>query len=167
MHGDINTHRHNVSLNNILAFLVIAVFVWIVVHPAAAHAPSDMSISYNELSKELNVTIKHQVPNPQAHYVKEVRVTINGNVVHDSQYTSQPSPDTFTYTYPVLPAPGDAIEVTASCSITGSISRTMYIPGSTATAPGQPGTPLPTQKAAEGIVPVLGAFIVFLGIGRK
>ena len=81
MHGSTSTHRRNVSLNHIVAFLVIAVCAGVVVLPAAAHAPSDMSISYNELSKMLNVTITHQVPNPQAHYVKEVRVTLNGNVV--------------------------------------------------------------------------------------
>jgi len=67
MHGATGTHRRNVSLNLILDFLVIAAFVGLVVHPAAAHAPSDMSLSCNELSKELVVTITHQVPNPQAH----------------------------------------------------------------------------------------------------
>jgi hypothetical protein len=162
-----STHRRNASLNYVLAFLVTALFTGIVVFPAAAHAPSDMSISYNELSKVLNVTITHQVPNPQAHYVREVRVTINGNVVHDSQYTSQPAPDTFTYTYPLLPRPGDTIEVTATCSIAGSISRTMYMPGPTATAPGQTGTPPPTQKAVLGIIPVLGTLFIVLGLCRR
>jgi len=167
MHGATSTHRRTVSLNLILDFLVIAAFVGLVVHPAAAHAPSDMSLSYNELSKELVVTITHQVPNPQAHYVREVRVTINGTVVNDSQYTSQPASDTFTYTYPVLPTPGDTIEVTASCSIAGSISRQMYMPGPTATPSGQPGTPPLTQKAALGIIPMLGALLVILGIWRN
>ena len=64
MHGPASTQSGNVSLNLILYLLVIAVFVLLVVHPAAAHAPSDMSVSYNELSKELVVTITHQVPNP-------------------------------------------------------------------------------------------------------
>ncbi len=167
MHGRMSTHRRNVSLNHIVAFLGIAVCAWIIVLPAAAHAPSDMSISYYELSKMLNVTITHQVPNPQAHYVKEVRVTINGNTVHDVYYTSQPSPDTFTYTYPLLPDPGNTIEVTATCSIAGSISRTMYMPGPTATFPGQTGTPPLTQKAAPGMIPVLGALFIFMGLWRR
>ncbi len=167
MHGSTSTHRRNESSNYILAFMVIIVFTGVVILPAAAHAPSDMSISYNELSKELNVTITHQVPSPQAHYVKEVRVTVNGNTVHDVQYTSQPSPDTFTYTYSLLPAPGDTIEVTASCSIAGSVSRTMYMPGPTATAPGQTGTPPPTQKAAPGMIPVLGALFMVVGMWRR
>jgi len=167
MNGRTSTHRCNISLNHILVLLVIAVFAGIVVLPAAAHAPSDMSISYNERSKLLNVTITHQVPNTQAHYVQEVHVTLNGNTVHDVHYTSQPSPDAFTYSYLLQPVPGDTIEVTASCSIAGSISRTMYMPGPTATAPGQTGTPPPTQKAAWGIIPVLGALFIFLGLWRR
>ena len=167
MHGATGTQCRNVSLNLVLDFLVIAAFVWLVIQPAAAHAPSDMSISYNELSKELEVTITHQVPNPQAHYVREVRITINGNVVNDSQFTSQPAPDTFTYTYPLLPVPGNTIEVTASCSIAGSISRYMYMPGPTATQPDRPVTPPLTQKVDLGIIPMLGALLVILGIWRN
>lgn len=166
MHGRRNTHHRNVSLNHILVFLVIAALTGIVVIPAAAHAPSDMSISYNERSGELNVTITHQVPDPGVHYVREVLVTINGNVVHDRQYTSQPAPGAFTYTYPLLPRPGELIEVTASCNIAGSISRQMFMPGPTATT-GHPGTPPPTQKAGLGIIPVLGAALGFLGIWRR
>ena len=166
MHGATSTHHRNVSLNLILDFLVITAFVCLVVHPVAAHAPSDMSISYNETSKEVVVTITHQVPNPQVHYIQEVRTTINGKVVNDSRYTSQPMPDTFTYTYPLLPVPGDTIEVTATCSIAGSISRTMYMPGPTAT-PGQPGTPPLTQQADLGIIPMLGALLVILGLWRR
>ena len=160
-------NRVIVSPYIILAFFVIATLVWVVVPPASAHAPSDMSLSYNELSRDLNVTITHQVQNPQTHYIQEVRVTINGNMTGDTRYTSQPAPDTFTYTYPVLPVTGDTIEVTASCNIGGSASRLMYMPGPTATAPGQPDTPLPTQKASWGVVPVLGVLMVFLGTGRK
>jgi len=167
MHGSTSTHRHNVSLNHILTFLMIAVCAGVIVLPAAAHAPSDMFLSYNELSKELNVTITHQVPNPQAHYIQEVHVTINGRTVHDVHYTGQPTPDTFTFTYPVVPVPGDTIEVTATCSIAGSVSRTMYMPGPTATNPGQTGTPPPTQRAGPGMVPVLGALLIFLGLWRR
>lgn len=168
MHRDKRwTHQRLVSRDRILAFFVIAAIVWVVAPPATAHAPSDMSISYNELSKQLNVVITHPVPNPNTHYIQEVQLKINGKIVSDVRYTGQPSPDKFTYTYPLLPNPGDAIEATAYCSIAGSTSRTMYVPGPTATAPGQTGTPPSTQKAALGIVPVLGALLGLLGAWRK
>ena len=79
---------------------------FLLVPSASANPPSDMSISYNEISKDLRVTITHPVPNPQEHYIKEVIVTINGKVVTDSRYTSQPARDTFTYTYPIETVPG-------------------------------------------------------------
>ena len=165
MNGDTKSmHRVIVSPDLILAFFIIVTLTWVVVPPASANAPSDMSISYNELSKNLNVTITHHVQNPLTHYIQEVRVTVNGKVASDSRYTSQPAPDTFTYTYPLLPVPGDTIEATASCNMGGSASRLMYMPGPTATAPGQQGTPKPTQKAAMGIIPVLGALLIFPGL---
>ena len=128
----------------------------LIVTPVAAHPPSDMTVSYNELSRLLIVTITHQVPNPQNHYIKEVLVTINGKTVNDSFYTSQPAPDTFTYTYPIDTKTTDEITVTASCSLTGSLTRTLYNTGPIATTPpGATADPAPT-RADAGLVPLLG-----------
>jgi hypothetical protein len=129
--------------------------------PASAHPPSDISLSYDELAKVLRVTITHTVPNPQEHYISKVTVTINGNVVSDSRYASQPSPDTFTYTYPLETVTGDEIVVTASCVLTGSLSRTLDNTGPVAAIP-SPSKQQTTQKAAAGLVPVLGASAVLL-----
>jgi hypothetical protein len=125
-----------------------------------------MSLSYNELSKELLVSITHAVPNMGEHYIKEVTVTINGKVVNDSRYTSQPAPDTFTYTYPVEPVTGDEIKVTALCSLAGSTSRTLYNTGPIASAPSSSPKSQPTQKAAAGLIPLLGLAAALL-IGKK
>jgi len=136
---------------------------FLLVPSASANPPSDMSISYNELSKDLRVTITHPVSNPQEHYIKEVIVTINGKVVTDSRYTSQPSPDTFTYTYPLPAQPGDDIEVTANCNLAGSKSSHLY--GTTTAAPtGAASGPTPTaaRKAAAGLAPVLCAAAIVL-----
>ena len=120
-----------------------------------------MSISINDLSHELVVTITHPVPDPQVHYIKEVQVKVNDKIVNSSRYIRQPSPETFTYTYPLPAKPGDEIYVTASCVIGGSLGRQMIIPGATATTPTAPAT----QKAAAGIAPVLG--LVILIVSRK
>src|SRR5512136_1034787 len=66
----------------------------VIMTPVTAHPPSDMSVSYQEISRTLVVTITHPVPNPQSHYIREVHVTINGRTVNDSFYTSQPTTDT-------------------------------------------------------------------------
>ena len=122
--------------------------------------------SLNELSKDLQVTITHPVPNAQIHYIKEVVVTINGKVVNDSRYTSQPGRDTFTYLYPIVTVTGDEIGVTASCILTGSLSRAMDNTGPLATMPSAEPLVPPTQKAAVGCVPLFGAAGVLL-IRRK
>jgi hypothetical protein len=134
----------------------------LLIFPVSAHPPSDMRISYYELTKDLKVTIIHPVPNPQGHYIQDVMVKINGKVVNDSRYTSQPAPDTFTYTYPIVTVPGDEIEVTASCVLTGSLSKTMYNTGLLPTTPSGMPADRSNQQAMEGLVPIFGAAAVFL-----
>jgi hypothetical protein len=145
-----------------VCIIMIALAGSLLAAPVSATPPSDMSISYNELSKDLQVTITHAVPNPRVHYIKEVIVTINGKVVNDSLYTSQPTLDTFTYTYPVVTVPGDEIEVTASCVLAGSLSRTLYNTGTMAPAPSQAPEKPATQKATLGLVPLAGAAAALL-----
>jgi hypothetical protein len=133
----------------VLVFIfLLAACGYILVTPVAAHPPSDMSVSYQELSRTLVVTITHPVPNPQSHYIREVLVTINGKTVNDSFYTSQPATDTFTYTYPIDTKPGDEIAVTASCVLAGSLTRQMYNTGPVATTPFLPAASPPAKKAS-------------------
>jgi hypothetical protein len=143
-------------------FFLLVVGGSIIITPVAAHPPSDMTLTYNELSKDLQVTITHRVPNPQEHYIKEVAVTINGKIVNDSIYTSQPAPDTFTYTYPIDTKPGDEIAVTATCVLAGSLTRQLYNTGTIATTPQLPAASPPATKAAAGVLPLLGAAIIVL-----
>jgi hypothetical protein len=130
--------------------------------PVSATPPSDISLSYNELSKDLQVTITHAVPNLRVHYIKEVIVTINGKVINDSLYTSQPTLDTFTYTYPVVTVPGDEIGVTATCVLGGSLSRTLYNTGSIGTPPSPAPEKQAPQKASPGLIPLAGAAAVLI-----
>jgi sulfur carrier protein ThiS len=138
---------------------------YIIMTPVAAHPPSDMTVTYHELLKDLSVSITHTVPNPGEHYIKEVTVAINGKVVNDSRYTSQPAPDTFTYTYPIDTVSGDEISVTATCSLTGSISRTLHNTGPIATTP-PPGEGLPATKASAGLFSLIGVGIAMFLAGR-
>lgn len=159
MNGHDPYHSVVTALSGIVVLLLAGCFL---TFPVSAHPPSAMVLSYDELSKDLQVTITHPVPDPQNHYINKVIVTINGNVVNDSRYTSQPGPDTFTYTYPVETVTGDEIRVTASCSLAGSLARTLYNTGPVATAPAPSPAGQPTQKAAAGFVPLLGAAAALL-----
>jgi hypothetical protein len=136
----------------VLALLAVVCFL---ILPVMAHPPSDMSVSYNEISHTLAVTITHQVPNPQTHYIREVLVTINGKTVNDTFYTSQPAPDTLTYMYPIDTKTGDEIVVTASCVLSGSLTRTLYNTGPIATTPFGATADPATTKASASLLPLL------------
>lgn len=94
---------------------------------ANAHSPSDMNLNYNITTKELNVSITHQVSNPNTHYVNNIVIKINGETNISKDYTSQPG-SSFTYTYENFEATkDDVIEVAAFCNQGGSISRQLTV----------------------------------------
>jgi hypothetical protein len=147
-------------------FLIVAVIFWsglLMIPPSAATPPSAMSVSFDNTAHELMVTITHATTNPQIHYIRQVNVRINGSAATDRFYTSQPISDTFTYIYPLQAIPGDTVEVTATCSLTGSSTRTLIVQGdNTATSTGYEPSPPVTQKAAMEFLPVAGLSLVVL-----
>ncbi|PKG33403.1 hypothetical protein [Methanoregula sp.] len=154
------------------AFVVLAAIV-LTVFPATAHSPSDIQMSYNDAAKELTVVITHPVPDPQSHYIRNVKVKVNDVVSVDMDYKSQPSQDSVTYTYSLPLNPGDTIRVTAACNQGPSLTKTLDITSPSAAAatvsgytvePAAPLTaeapapaPVTTQKSALGILPVIAA----------
>jgi len=149
------------------AIIALVAVGGLLIVPAAATPPSDVILSYNELSSELAVTITHPVVDPTTHYIREVVITVNGKTITDTSYTSQPSQDTFTRTYPVQAKLGDDIEVTATCNLAGSKSSHLYVTTTAGPTIAASGTAMPvnqptTQKAAAGLAPVLGAAAILL-----
>ncbi|AGB03303.1 hypothetical protein [Methanoregula formicica] len=155
-----------------LAALVLLTAIALTVFPASAHAPSDIQLSYNDAAKELTVVITHPVPDPQSHYIRNVKVKVNDVVSVDRDYTSQPSGDRVTYTCSLPLNKGDTIRVTATCSQGPSLTKVMDIAAPAATtasaaappqspAPRPASTPAPapvtTQKSALGLLPVIAA----------
>ena len=85
-----------------------------------AHAPKDVTLSYDATSQMLAVTITHKSPFPGAHYIKNVEIRKNGTIVSANQYENQPDQATFTYRYKVPAKAGETLEVKAGCSLFGS-----------------------------------------------
>jgi hypothetical protein len=103
---------------------------------ALAHAPSDIDLNFNAGTRVLSVTITHQVDDPATHYVKEVKIRQGDTTFSETEYTSQPSPDTFTYSYPIPADVTGIIEVKAECNINGEKTKALAI--STFTPPSTP-----------------------------
>jgi hypothetical protein len=147
----------------IIAIIALVAVCGLGIAPVAATPPSAVILSYNEQSSELTVTITHPVVDPTTHYIREVAITVNGKTITNASYTSQPSKDTFTYTYPVPAKPGDDIEVTASCNLVGSRSSHLYVTSTAAPTTAAAGSAVPvTQKSAAGLAPILGAAVLVL-----
>jgi hypothetical protein len=129
---------------------------------ALAHTPSDVALSYNESSADLDVAITHMVDDPSTHYVKRVTVWQGTTVLIDQSYTRQPDKSAFTYRYnlPQLKGSSGEITINVECNLIGSRSATISLagtpssgaPGSTVPAP--PKTPLCAFAAliASGLV---------------
>jgi glucose/arabinose dehydrogenase len=103
----------------ISAFLLLIVML---AYPAAAHAPSQVSLAYDSQNQSIKVTIAHTVSNPGSHYIYKVVIQKNGEQILKKEYSSQPTSSTFTYDYPLNASKGDIIKATAYCSIAGSKS---------------------------------------------
>ena len=155
------------------AFLLVIVLA----APASATPPSAMSLSYDPAGSVLSVSITHPSLNIPHHYIREVTITVNGAIANDSFYTSQPGGE-FTYTYPLALRPGDVVETTAACSLSGSATRSFTVPGPAAVAPAGPaGTtasgrsqataPAPAPKASVPAIAAAAAAALVAAFRRK
>jgi len=114
-------------------FVLIALFVLTCIFAAPQHsfanAPKNMTLEYDAASQTLSVTITHPSAFPSFHYIKTVVIKKNGNEVSNNKYENQPDMATYAYKYNVAAAAGETLEVTATCSITGSKTATLTIGG--------------------------------------
>ena len=116
----------NNRLISITGILLLIFFTLSTIN-VSAHSPSNMNLSYNTNTKELDVSINHQVANPDTHYVNNIIIKINDITIQTEEYSSQPG-SSFTYTYENFTATkDDKIEVTANCNQGGSITKTLTV----------------------------------------
>ncbi|OPX62491.1 MAG: hypothetical protein A4E34_02783 [Methanoregula sp. PtaU1.Bin006] len=159
------------------AVLLLALAASLAATPAAAHAATGMDISYNFTTAKIYITVTHPVDDPATHYLKTVRVRLNGAVISDPDYKSQPTTNTFTHSYDVNARTGDVIDVTAICSRGGTLEKSYKIPepARIVTSPQVPSTyttPPPTDarttaQSSPGILPLIGAAAAVLVMKRE
>jgi len=148
------------SLVSRLILLGAAVLL-LVPQGAPAHSPTDMQLALDQENRILSVTITHTVADPSTHYVKRVLITTGGSTITDTAYTSQPAPQTFTYTYLMPQDVNGEVQVRGECSILGSISRSLQVedalPGVTPVSAATVTTPLTTTAPTGGVPPAPAA----------
>lgn len=119
------------SRKQILYGIIIFFLIWIPSEMiyTKAHAASDIELDYNSSTHVLNVTISHSSSDTHTHYIDSVRININESTELFITYTSQPSTTTLTYNYSITATTGDLITVITTCSLTGTLSRTLTVGG--------------------------------------
>lgn len=120
-----NTHR--LAVNLIGFTTIVLASLTCLPTSARAHAPQDIQLGYDAVSKVLTVTITHTSIVPTLHYVKQVEIKKNSTIVNSQTYESQPDRTTFSYTYTVPAEPGDVIEATGSCNFFGSTTSKLLV----------------------------------------
>jgi hypothetical protein len=64
---------------------------------------------------------------PGMHHIKTVAIKKNDSAVSTTNYETQSKEVPFTYTYKIDAAKGDKLEVTATCSLSGSKTATTTV----------------------------------------
>ena len=120
-----NSQNRVVLQRGCILVLLCSVLICAIATPVNANAPSALTVSYNLESLAFQVTITHPVSDTVTHYIYKVEIKKNGVGLNTTTYTSQPDPNSFTYTYQVNASTGDTLDVTASC-IQGGLKTIQY-----------------------------------------
>jgi len=103
----------------------VLAFIFSIPGTAAAHSPQEVKLSYDASTRTLQADVTH-ASFSAGHYVKSLEVRKNGKVVAVQDYTGQ-SAETFSSSVKVDAAPGDVLEVKASCSRFGSRTASLKV----------------------------------------
>lgn len=120
--------RQSVISTSIFNALVFVLMIFCLCPQVSyADAPQDVTLEYDSSGQTLAVTITHKSSFPGFHHIKAVQIKNNAAVISTTNYDSQPAKSPFTYTYKVAAAPGDKLEATVTCSLSGSKTATITV----------------------------------------
>jgi len=111
----------------IITLIFLTTITLISFQNVSAHSPSDLNLTYDIDTQKLNVTISHQVANPDSHYIYSIEIIKNGNIIKTHNYDNQPDTASFTYTYDVNATIGDIIEVSTFCNQGGTRNKQITV----------------------------------------
>ncbi|MHA1561727.1 MAG: hypothetical protein ACTSPA_06335 [Promethearchaeota archaeon] len=114
-------------LQTVLFFLLLSNFTTL----ATSHGPHELNLTYDLENSSLTATFKHSVSNRSSHYVETVIIKLNGTTLETLNYTSQPTTNEFSYVCNISASEGDEIFVSGTCSLGGTIYRTLIVVNST------------------------------------
>lgn len=109
--------------------VVLLLSVLVLANAAAAHPPSSIDLRYEPAGRLLVVAFKHLVQDEQSHFIKEVKIHINGKEFGKFELYVQAGKDggQVSVTLPVVKQ-GDLVSVKAECNKFGELKKDLRIP---------------------------------------
>ncbi len=112
-------------MNKIVFVLLVALIVPVIMQ---AHPPKDITVEFDNGTKELMVTISHYVDDPVRHHIDKIVIELNGEEIITQKLKVQATKGEQKALYLVTDAvEGDQLSVTAYCSIAGKKKVTVDI----------------------------------------
>ena len=161
-----HTKKKEMKSYKIITILLCFLSVILISQSVNAHSPSSMNLNYDSETQDLEVTITHQVSNPNSHYIYNIEIRKNGETYETFDYTSQPNSLSFTYNYDVNATIDDVIKVTTLCIQGGTITKQITVTSNEIVDDEENGDGETTTPGFELIIAILG-IILLLILKRK
>jgi|GEM_PF-2080415 len=134
-------------------YLAALAFVFLFISVTAvsfAHPPSDITATYTPEGKKLVVSVKHQVPSVQNHYISEIIVTLDNKVIAKKTFTTQSSKTTQDVTFVVAENLNDkTVVVEAKCCVKGTLKKSFEFKKPEVKTDGSGAAPQPAPAASK------------------
>jgi len=114
-----------------VAFCIIILLFTTIPSTVIAHGPSEVIVKYDFDNQQLEVTITHNVGDPNSHYINKIELYKNSILIDTQEYDNQPTSSTFSYTYDISAEDGDVLKAHAYCNRGGDLSSELTVVGPT------------------------------------
>ena len=110
-------------------FLIVAVLFFLMFTCLAiAHPPTDIIFKYDAKGKILSVGVAHSAKDFKKHFIKEIKIEVNGQDWIVQDFLSQPTLDVQAASYAQVDLKkGDIIEILVVCNQAGQLSKKFKI----------------------------------------
>ena len=114
--------------NGLIGMILLTMVLVLTPTDINAHAPEDMTLSYDYFTQILNVSISHTGYQSQ-HFIETIEIFKNNISVHDETYAEQNELRELYYEFEVFAEDGDILRVIATCNLVGSEEAEITVVG--------------------------------------
>jgi len=115
-------------MKKIVQFIIFSIFLMWAPSIIFAHPPQSIILEWDDVNKTLLVYVTHFVDNPQRHFIKKIRIEVEGKLLEKRTYTDQKEfggqKDIFKIDSTLTPK---KITVIVECNLFGSMRKDLEL----------------------------------------